>query len=73
MISDKFTTYILGAQLALSQTWGSVLAAAVGWVVGWGWREEVFPGVGWRLPKKWFVRREGVEELRRRIVEGGRR
>ena len=69
--TDKSTTYLLAAQLALSQLPGSALAALVGWVIGHAWRNELLPGAArWRVPA-WAVRdgREGesYEGLRRRL------
>ncbi|PWY87564.1 hypothetical protein BO70DRAFT_332559 [Aspergillus heteromorphus CBS 117.55] len=58
LLSDKSTTYLVAAQLALSQFPGMLLPAAVGWCVGWAWRMEVLPlpGLGgtWRVPA-WVV------------------
>ncbi|KAH0537251.1 hypothetical protein FGG08_005953 [Glutinoglossum americanum] len=78
--SDKSYTYLLAAQLALSQLPGSLIGAAVGWMVGYAWRAEVLvPGEvwRWRVPK-WVVgeggRERGFEGLRRRLegeVGGG--
>ncbi|OAA67139.1 hypothetical protein SPI_01715 [Niveomyces insectorum RCEF 264] len=72
--SDKSYRYFLAAQLALFQWPGSVLGAAVGWVVGHAWRNDVLPGrlTQWRIPG-WMVgvrsqkRREEFEGLRRRL------
>lgn len=52
LLSDKSTTYLLAAQLALSQFPSSILPAIVGWVVGHAWRAELLPGraTGWRVP-----------------------
>ncbi|OQU96161.1 hypothetical protein CLAIMM_02278 isoform 2 [Cladophialophora immunda] len=41
VLSDKSTTYLLAAQLALSQFPYSILPAAVGWTVGTAWMGEV--------------------------------
>ncbi|PYH96476.1 hypothetical protein BO71DRAFT_482062 [Aspergillus ellipticus CBS 707.79] len=58
LLSDKSTTYLVAAQLALSQFPSMLLPAAVGWCVGWAWRMEVFPlpglGGSWRVPA-WMV------------------
>lgn len=35
--------YLLAAQLALAQWPGSLLGAAVGWTVGYLWRNETWP------------------------------
>ncbi|KAI9733788.1 MAG: hypothetical protein M1818_007055 [Claussenomyces sp. TS43310] len=72
--SDKSYTYLIAAQLSLSQFPGSLLCAVVGWVVGYSWRNDVLPGAiaQWRVPG-WMVgieaekRREGFEGLRRRL------
>ncbi|KAI9806151.1 MAG: hypothetical protein M1833_004558 [Piccolia ochrophora] len=75
--SDKSTTYLLAAQLALAQLPGSALGAAVGWIVGYAWRTEILPGaVGarWRVPG-WIVREPGAgvgyDGLRRRLEGEG--
>lgn len=64
-------TYLLAAQLALSQFPGSTIAAAVGWVVGYAWRSEILPGASrWRVPR-WLGKESGegqrYEGLRRRL------
>ncbi|KAL5318328.1 hypothetical protein ACEPPN_013387 [Leptodophora sp. 'Broadleaf-Isolate-01'] len=72
--SDKSYVYLPALQLALSQFPGSLLCAAVGWVVGYSWRNEVLPGrlTRWRVPA-WVVgekmrkRGEDFEGLRRRL------
>jgi hypothetical protein len=72
--SDKSYTYLLAAQLSLSQFPGSLLSAFVGWAVGYMWRNDILPGAvsGWRIPG-WLVgieaqkRGEGFESLRRRL------
>jgi hypothetical protein len=72
--SDKSYTYLLAIQLALSQFPGSLLAACVGWAMGYTWRNDVLPAgvTGWRIPG-WLVgmetqkRGEGFESLRRRL------
>ncbi|RPA74390.1 hypothetical protein BJ508DRAFT_243891 [Ascobolus immersus RN42] len=71
VLSDKLYIYILATQLALSQPWGSVFAAGVGWVCGRVWREEWVPGCGWRVPRG-FVGGGEVEGLRRRLDAGRR-
>lgn len=62
--------YFVPIQLALSQFPSSILPAAVGWAVGYAYRNEAIPGTSWRLPS-WLVgqRREGpnMETLRRRM------
>jgi len=68
-LSDKFYIYVVAAQLAFTQPPGSWLAAAVGWTVGYAWREEVLPWSKWRLPAWMFgnsnVQQGGYEGLRR--------
>lgn len=72
--SDKSYSYALAAQLALLQWPGSLLGAAVGWVVGQAWRQDLLPGplARWRVPG-WVVgvrspkRRNEFEGLRRRL------
>ncbi|KAI9841619.1 MAG: hypothetical protein M1838_003491 [Thelocarpon superellum] len=84
--TDKSTTYLLVTQLALSQFPGSALAAAVGWLVGYAWRNDVLPLATstWRVPR-WVVGDksgtggsglggtggETYEALRRRLVREG--
>jgi len=79
ILSDKSTTYLLAAQLALSQLPYSILPAAVGWTVGTAWMGELLPsGLGrWRIPA-WMVgetsqrkERGQYEGLRRRLEEEG--
>jgi hypothetical protein len=79
MLSDKSTTYLLAAQLALSQFPYSLLPAATGWAVGTAWVGELLPGrLGrWRVPA-WMVgessarkERGQYEGLRRRLEEEG--
>ncbi|KAI9821454.1 MAG: hypothetical protein M1832_003300 [Thelocarpon impressellum] len=50
--TDKSTTYLLAAQLALSQFPHSIVGAAVGWIVGYAWRRDILPGgaARWRVP-----------------------
>jgi hypothetical protein len=72
--SDKSYRYLLALQLALFQWPGSLLGAAVGWVVGYSWRNDILPGAltRWRIPG-WMVgirtqkRSEEFEGLRRRL------
>jgi membrane associated rhomboid family serine protease len=71
--SDKSTTYLLAAQLALSQFPYNLLPAAVGWVVGTAWTGDLLPR--WRVAG-WVVgegrrdkERERYEGLRRRLEE----
>ncbi|KAJ4525163.1 hypothetical protein HRR83_000834 [Exophiala dermatitidis] len=78
-LSDKSTTYLLAAQLALSQFPYQLMPAAVGWVVGSAWMGELLPGRlnTWRVPA-WMVgetsktkHRGQFEGLRRRLEEEG--
>lgn len=68
-LSDKFYVYILSAQLALCQLPGSMLAAAVGWVIGYAWRMDLLPKSKWRLPSWLFKDSQAgeFETLRRRL------
>ncbi|GFF23124.1 hypothetical protein IFM58399_00180 [Aspergillus lentulus] len=68
LLSDKSTTYLVAAQLALSQFPGMMLPAVVGWVVGVAWRAEVLPlpTARWRVPA-WVV---GEKEIGRRGNQG---
>lgn len=76
--SDKSYTYLLAIQLSLCQFPGSLLAAFVGWVVGYVWRNDMLPGAitQWRLPG-WLLgietqkRAEEFEGLRRRLEGEG--
>ncbi|EXJ82519.1 hypothetical protein A1O3_06332 [Capronia epimyces CBS 606.96] len=79
VLSDKSTTYVLAAQLALSQFPYQLMPAAVGWVVGSAWMGELLPGKlnRWRVPS-WMVgetskrkQRGQYEGLRRRLEEEG--
>ncbi|KAJ5905433.1 uncharacterized protein N7473_002349 [Penicillium subrubescens] len=59
LLSDKTTTYLVAAQLALSQFPAMLLPSAVGWIVGMAWRAELLPGLspashGFRVPA-WMV------------------
>jgi hypothetical protein len=65
LLSDKSTTYIVAAQLALSQFPAMLLPSALGWIVGVAWRRELLPGLspastGFRVPA-WMV---GEQERR---------
>lgn len=71
LLSDKSTTYLVAAQLALSQFPFSLLPAAVGWAVGVAWRDDLLvPAAaasasrGWRVPA-WMV---GEKEVFRRTA-----
>ncbi|KAL4888320.1 hypothetical protein BDV59DRAFT_188815 [Aspergillus ambiguus] len=71
LLSDKSTTYLVAAQLALSQFPTMLLPAAVGWTVGLAWRIDLLPRLspaasGWRVPA-WVV---GERETRRRLAPG---
>jgi hypothetical protein len=71
ILSDKSMIYLLAAQLALSQFPGSLIPAAVGWVIGYAWRSEILPGAArWRIPG-WLSSgksdTERYEALRRRL------
>ncbi|EXJ78440.1 hypothetical protein A1O1_08840 [Capronia coronata CBS 617.96] len=79
VLSDKSTTYVLAAQLALSQFPYQLMPAAVGWIVGSAWMGELLPGRlnRWRVPA-WMVgetskrkQRGQYEGLRRRLEEEG--
>lgn len=73
LLSDKSTTYLVAAQLALSQFPATLLPAAVGWAVGVAWRADILPtsrrggGGGWRVPA-WLVGEK--EPVRRRPPVG---
>ncbi|KAJ5899036.1 hypothetical protein N7495_003780 [Penicillium taxi] len=59
LLSDKSTTYLVAAQLALSQFPTMLLPSAAGWIVGVAWRAELLPGLsssrdGFRVPA-WIV------------------
>jgi len=77
-LSDKSTKYLMALQVALFQWPGSLLGAAVGWVVGYSWRHELLPGAltRWRVPG-WVVglrsqrSSEGFEGIRRRLEGEG--
>ena len=48
-ITSKTTTYSIALQLALSQLPGSLMAACVGWCIGYAWRWRLLPNPRWRL------------------------
>ena len=83
MLSDKSTTYLMAAQLGLSQFPFALLPAGVGWVVGKAWAGDLLPGkmAAWRVPRwvlgefgaKSAAERERFEGLRRRLEEEGGR
>lgn len=70
MLTSKSTSYLLPAQLALSQFPGSAIGAVLGWCIGYAYRRELLPGAAsWRLPD-WEgkrAERERFEGLRRRM------
>lgn len=69
LLSDKSLTYLVAAQLALSQFPAMLLPAAVGWFVGLAWRADMLPGAsgaGRRVPA-WLV---GEREEDRRVRDG---
>lgn len=75
--TDKWTVYLITAQLAMSQFPFGLLPAVVGWVVGSAWVEELVPSsiVRWRVPG-WIVGEDSTgkrgrqyEGLRRRLEE----
>ncbi|KAF2400946.1 hypothetical protein EJ06DRAFT_509928 [Trichodelitschia bisporula] len=77
-LSSKSLSYLIPLQLALSQFPHTILPAAVGWAVGYAYRNEVLPGTTWRVPG-WMVGQEAksghgrgggarqMEILRRRL------
>lgn len=76
VFSDKSYQYGIAFHLALLQWPGSVIGAAVGWVVGYAWRNGLLPVslVSWRVPG-WMVglrsqRRSAEFEGLRRRLEG---
>jgi len=80
-LSDKWTIYLLTAQLTFSQFPYGLLPALVGWIVGNAWADELVPAglVRWRVPA-WVVgedtagkrgRGQQYEGLRRRLEEEG--
>ncbi|KIV97966.1 hypothetical protein PV10_01661 [Exophiala mesophila] len=78
-LSDKSTTYLLAAQLALCQFPYQLIPALVGWTLGSAWIGELLPGglSRWRVPA-WVVgespkskERGQYEGLRRRLEEEG--
>ncbi|KAJ5476487.1 hypothetical protein N7475_002216 [Penicillium sp. IBT 31633x] len=71
LFSDKSTTYLVAAQLALSQFPAMLLPSALGWIVGVAWRAELLPGLspgnnGFRV-SAWVV----GEQERRNGAGGG--
>lgn len=76
-LTSKSTSYLLPIQLALSQFPGSLITAAVGWLIGFAYRREILPGAArWRVPA-WVMsdaaQKEQYDSLRRRMEgEAGR-
>ncbi|KAL4990656.1 hypothetical protein BDW68DRAFT_154177 [Aspergillus falconensis] len=64
-LTDKSTTYLIAAQLSLSQFPHMLFPSAIGWIVGVAWRAEALPfaagsgSSGWRVPG-WVVGEERV-------------
>ena len=56
IVSDKSFTYLLAAQLALSQVPGSLSSASIGWAFGLAYQYGLVPTalLDWRLPT-WLV------------------
>ncbi|KJZ80359.1 hypothetical protein HIM_00209 [Hirsutella minnesotensis 3608] len=77
-LSDKSYQYLFALHLSLLQWPGSVIGAAIGWLIGHAWRGGVLPAsiVSWRLPA-WMVglsvqgRSAEFEGLRRRLEGEG--
>ena len=76
-LTSKTTSYVVPAQLALSQFPHTLLAALVGWAAGIAYRNELLPFTSWRVPG-WVLGRSGsgsaaaaaaagVDQLRRRL------
>ncbi|KAL2819414.1 hypothetical protein BJX63DRAFT_428636 [Aspergillus granulosus] len=74
-LTDKSTTYLVAAQLALSQFPYMVLPSVMGWIVGVAWRADVLPlaagtgSSGWRVPG-WVVGEEGSSFSVSRLARG---
>jgi len=73
-VSDKWTVYLLTAQLAFSQFPYGLVPALVGWIVGNAWADELVPGglVRWRVPG-WVVGEDAAGKRGRGQYEGLRR
>lgn len=76
--SDKSTKYLMALQLALFQWPGSLLGAAIGWLVGQAWRSELMPGAlarwrvpGWVVGMKTAKSNDRFEGMRRRLESEG--
>lgn len=69
-LTSKTMSYLLPLQLALSQFPSSILPAAIGWAVGYAYRNDVLPATSWRVPA-WAVGQKNagpsMEALRRRM------
>lgn len=73
-LTSKSSSYFLPLQLTISQFPYSILPAAIGWAIGLLLRNEVIPGIHWRVPFYMSERKKsnfGVEALRRRIETDG--
>ena len=69
-LTSKSTSYLLPAQLALSQLPGSAIVAGLGWLVGYAYRLDILPGASsWRIPDRSGKKknRERYEGLRARM------
>lgn len=67
MLTSKSMSYLVPAQLALSQFPATFLPALVGWIIGYAYRYEVLPGADWRIPGGNSNSRRRIEGLRRRL------
>jgi len=67
VLSSKSISYLVPAQLALSQFPATILPAVVGWMVGYAYRYELLPGAEWRAPGGKRDGRRRIEGLRRRL------
>lgn len=73
-MTSKSSSYFLPLQLTISQFPYSVLPAAIGWAIGLLLRNEVIPGIHWRVPFYGSESKKsnlGVEALRWRIETDG--
>lgn len=77
LLTSKSLSYLPPLQLALSQLPGSLISAAVGWLVGYAWRLDLlpFPTTKWRIPA-WILGgsrksqgKEQVERMRQRMTQ----
>lgn len=77
-LSNKSYRYVLALHLSLLQWPGSLVGAAVGWTVGYAWREGILPQacIRWRIPG-WVLgiksqsRSREFEDMRRRLEGEG--